>query len=88
MNTDIFEDMATRWPSSVIARAEVKTFTGGGISAKTLANADSNGIGPEGRFFIGRRVCYTVPALITWIRENTKSTPNEKNSNSSAPAAR
>jgi hypothetical protein len=50
----------------------VKTFTGGAISAKTLANADSEGTGPEGRFFMGRRVCYPVPSLIQWLRQNTK----------------
>ena len=30
MNIDIFGEMATRWGSPVIARAEVKKFTGGG----------------------------------------------------------
>lgn len=48
---DIYNEMAARWPSSIVARAEVKKFTGGGISPKTLANADSKGIGPEERFF-------------------------------------
>ncbi len=74
MTTDIFGDLAARWPSPIIARAEVERFTGGGISAKTLANADSKGTGPEGRFFVGRRVCYTVIALIEWLRINAKNT--------------
>ena len=73
MNIDIFGDMASRWGSPVIARAEVKKFTGGGISAKTLANADSEGTGPQGRFFIGRRVCYPVSSLLDWLRQNTKN---------------
>lgn len=72
MQDDIFSEMAARWPSSVVARAEIKNFTGGGISSKTLANADSKGIGPEERFFIGRRVCYTVPSFIKWLRRNAK----------------
>jgi hypothetical protein len=28
LKTDIFSEMAARWPSSVVARAEVKQFTG------------------------------------------------------------
>lgn len=70
MKDDIFNKMASRWPSNVVARAEVKNFTGGGISPKNLANADSVGEGPDGRFFIGRRVCYTVENLTDWLRKN------------------
>jgi hypothetical protein len=80
MSTDIFGDLAARWPSPIIARAEVKKFTGGGISAKTLANADSKRIGPEGRFFVGRRVCYTVVALVDWLRQNAKNVRTAENS--------
>jgi hypothetical protein len=75
---DVFSEMAARWPSSVVARAEVKQFTGGGISPKTLANADSEGSGPTGRFFIGRRVCYTATSLVEWLRKNTKGADHAK----------
>ena len=73
MQNDIYNEMAARWPSSIVARAEIKKFTGGGISSKTLANADSKGIGPAGRFIVGRRVCYPVPAFINWLRQNARS---------------
>lgn len=79
MENDNFGDMAGRWPSTVIARAEVKKFTGGGISAKTLANADSEGTGPKDRFFIGRRCCYPVSTLIEWLRQNTRKVSNKTN---------
>lgn len=69
---DIYEQMATKWPSAVIARAEVGKFTGGGISPKSLANYDSQGTGPREKFVIGRRVCYPVSALVQWLRENSK----------------
>ena len=78
IKTDVFSQMAARWPSSVVARAEAKQFTGGGISPKTLANADSKGNGPAGRFFIGRRVCYPVASLVDWLRQNTKGTQHAK----------
>lgn len=61
---DIYEQMAVKWPSAVIARAEIGKFTGGGLSPKYLANLDSAGTGAKGRFKIGRRVCYSVPALV------------------------
>ena len=67
MQNDIFSEMAARWPSSVIAREEVKNFTGGGISSKTIANADSEGTGPTSRILIGRRVCYPVSDFIDWL---------------------
>ena len=75
---DIYNKMAARWPSSIVARAEVKNFTGGGISSKTLANADSKGIGPAGRFLVGRRICYTVPALLEWLRNHGKKVNHAK----------
>ncbi len=78
LKTDVFSEMAARWPSSVVARAEAKQFTGGGISPKTLANADSKGNGPTGRFFIGRRVCYPVASLVEWLRQNAKGTEYAK----------
>lgn len=78
MTNDVFDQMAARWPSSIVARAEVKKFTGGGISPKTLANADSKGTGPEGPFFMGRRICYTVPAFLEWLRNRTKKVNHAK----------
>jgi hypothetical protein len=69
MDDDIYNKMAIGHKSTVIARSEVKRFTGGGISPKTLANADSKGIGPKGRFFIGRSVCYPVSSLVDWLRQ-------------------
>jgi len=73
MDRDEFSAMAAKWPSSVVARAEVKKFTGGGISPKTIANADSKGNGPEGRFLIGRRTCYPVTKLVDWLRKNSEN---------------
>lgn len=77
MERDDFTEMATRWSSSVVARAEVKKFTGGGISPKTVANADSKGNGPKGRFMMGRRICYPVTSLVDWLRQNCESRNKE-----------
>jgi hypothetical protein len=61
------KSMADKWPSSVVARTEVPTFTGGSLSEKYIANLDSLGKGPDGRFRIGRKICYPVNSLIAWL---------------------
>ena len=67
MDKKDLRDMAEKWPSTVVARAQVKTFTGGALSGKTVANADSQGNGPEGRFKVGRQTVYPVAAFISWL---------------------
>ena len=59
--------LAEHWPSPLIARGEVKNFTGGLLSEKYLANLDSRGAGPKGRVRIGRKVAYPVNAFIEWL---------------------
>lgn len=65
---DIFNHLEKKWGSTIVARSEVGKFSGGLLCAKTLANLDSLGEGPEGRFRIGRRVGYDVSALVEWMR--------------------
>ena len=59
--------MAEKWPSPFVARDEIGRFTGGIVSPRYLANLDSQGRGPKGRFRIGRKVAYPVQAFITWL---------------------
>lgn len=73
MTDSIFEKMAESWKAPVVARAEVGRFSGGGLSPKYLANCDSLGTGPEGRFMIGRRVVYPVNELVAWLRTHSKA---------------
>ena len=60
-------NLAAAWPSPLIARSEVRTFTGGLLSEKYLANLDSQGKGPAGRVKIGRKIAYNVSDLISWL---------------------
>ena len=57
-----FSNLANSLPP-IIARKKVAHYFGGAISSKTLANADSLGIGPKGRLKVGREVAYPTPAL-------------------------
>jgi hypothetical protein len=55
------------WPSPVVARTEIKKFTGGALSGRTVANLDSRGEGPEGRFRLGRKTVYPKDKLVEWL---------------------
>lgn len=73
-----FQALKRNWPSAVVARARISQFTGGLVSPGTLANEDSRGTGPRGRFVVGRKVAYPVDAIIEWLqaRARQRSTQN------------
>lgn len=72
MTDEIFEAMARAWGAPVVARADVGRFSGGGLSPKYLANCDSLGMGPKGRFMMGRRVVYPTRELVSWLKTHSK----------------
>lgn len=51
----------------MIARKQVKYFTGGAISSKKLANDDSLGKGPLVRQKIGEAVVYPTPFFLAYL---------------------
>jgi hypothetical protein len=55
------------WPSPVIARSEIGTFTGGLIAPRSIANFDCLKKGPKGKIRLGRSVGYEKAALIEWL---------------------
>ncbi|MFZ2632167.1 MAG: hypothetical protein WA081_03675 [Desulfosalsimonadaceae bacterium] len=68
---DVFDEMADNWPSEIIARTEIKVFTGGLISPKYIANLDSKGEGPFGRIKSGRKTGYQKRPFVKWLRERS-----------------
>lgn len=74
--TALFQDMASKWPSTWIARTEIERFTGGIISEKYLANLDSAGKGPAGRVRIGRKVAYPVMEFVKWLESRSAVIPD------------
>lgn len=50
----------------VFKRSQVEDLTGGMVKAKTLANLDSLGKGPE-RFRLGKLVAYEREAFLAWL---------------------
>jgi hypothetical protein len=73
MSKVTLRSLAERWPSPFVARQEIKTFSGGIISEKYIANLDSQGAGPPGRIRCGRKVAYPVDQLVEWLEKRSES---------------
>lgn len=70
--SDDFSSLAEKWPSSIVARTEVKKFTGGILSGKTLANLASKGEPVPRSIYVGRKVAYSAKELSLWLLERSK----------------
>lgn len=77
MEDKIFQDMADSWKAPIVARTEAPTFTGGALSEKYLANLDSRGLGPAGRFHIGRKVVYPTNEFVKWLAGRSVAIPRK-----------
>lgn len=65
-------DLVRSWPSPFVARKESDRFSGGTVSPKYMANLDSMGKGPQGRFRIGRQIVYPVSEFVRWLESRAK----------------
>ena len=64
--------LVENWPPPFCARESVGKFSGGILNSKTMANSDSQGVGPEGRIRIGRKICYNVKSLVAWLEKRAE----------------
>jgi len=71
--SQIFKILVDRWPSPLVCRTEVEKFTGGAISKEYIANLDCQGLGPDGRIRIGRKICYPTESLARWLEKRSVS---------------
>ncbi len=53
----------------LVPRNQVGVLTGGLVSPKSLANKDSQGLGPRKKVRFGGKVAYPREVLIEWILE-------------------
>lgn len=75
----IFQSLADKWPSTILARTDAEKFTGGLIKEKHLANLDSAGKGPAGRIRCGgRKVAYPVTEFIKWLEARSEMIPDRR----------
>ena len=64
-------DLAVKWPSTLVSRDQIESFTGGLISQGRMANLDCLGEGPA-RVRIGRKIAYPVKDFIVWLAERAE----------------
>lgn len=64
-----FEHLRKNLPP-IISRDHVSEILGGVISAKTLANLDSEGKGPK-RIRVGRKVIYLTDDFLKWLENRS-----------------
>ena len=72
-----FEELYNTLPP-ILARQSVGKLTGGIIQPGTCANLDSKGLGPEGRFLIGKKVVYSRDAFLKWLEARVKAPQGKK----------
>jgi hypothetical protein len=61
------DTLADNWPSPIVARSEIKNFSGGLLHPRTMANRDSLGES-TGKMMIGGRACYSTRKLVAWMK--------------------
>ena len=61
------DSLVDNWPSPIVARSEIKNFSGGLLHPRTMANRDSLGE-PTGKMMIGGRACYSTRKLVAWMK--------------------
>lgn len=67
MIQEMIQELINKWPSPMVARTEIEVFSGGAMKEKYLANLDSAGLGPAGRFRVGRKVVYPTKNAAEWL---------------------
>lgn len=72
------KSMQEKWKSPIVARTEIGVFSGGLLKEKSMANADSLGVGVAGRFRVGRKVVYPVAEVIKWLEARSSVISNRK----------
>lgn len=77
--SELLNQMDASWPSPIVSRDELGTFTGGLVKRKTVVNRDSLGTGPAERIRHGRKVAYPKAALLAWLEaELSIETPRQR----------
>lgn len=64
----------------IFPRSEVGRLTGGVIQPGTMRNRDcrGDGVGREGRFLVGRKICYSREAFLNWLEARIKTPQGKK----------
>lgn len=75
MKKDQLKDLFDRWQANLppaFGRTSIDQLFPGIITSKTIANLDSLGLGPKGRYTQGRKVLYEKEAFLDWLRDRIR----------------
>ncbi len=72
MSRAYFDNLAEKWPSTVVCRSEIGKFSGGILTPRYVANLDSAGRGISGRIRVGRKICYPVQNVIRFLEKRAQ----------------
>ena len=61
-----YQKAAAAFPGPAFSREEFSAFLSGAVSVRRLSNMDSEGIGPAGAFYQGRKRMYLKGPAIEW----------------------
>lgn len=68
----IADELVKKWPSAIVAGPEVKKFSGGIITGKTLQNLVAKGEEVPAAIRIGGKNAYMARPLAEWIASRKK----------------
>ena len=69
---DVFERMATNWSSTLVAAPEVKRFSGGIVTGKTLQNLASLKKPVPESLKVNNKRAYVAESLAAWLRQRSQ----------------
>ena len=69
---ELAQKLIESWPSPIVARSQVGVFSGGVLTAGTMANLDALRQGP-GKIVIGGKVAYDRDALAAWLQSRMQA---------------
>ncbi len=70
---DIFDEMVENWPYHFVSTPDVKDFTSGAYSGKSLQNLAAEGEPVPQAVRVGRVNLYNAKELADWLRERNKN---------------
>ncbi len=68
----IIDQMERAWPDLLVFRRDCEKASCGAITRKYLANLDSAGQGPAGKFTLNGKACYPAENFFQWLRTKVK----------------
>jgi len=71
-HSDVFDQMAENWSSPLVAAPEVKRFSGGILSGKTLQNLSSLGQPVPESLKVGNKRAHVATSLADWLRDRSQ----------------